>query len=1084
MPAMSIPCPARAARTLRAVGLALAVTSLTAPAPAQSDAWDVEAAHGPSFLFEEVFEEGTWISVDVAPDGEHLVFDLLGHLYELPITGGEARALTEGRSWNMFPRYSPDGESLAFTSDRGGSNDLWVLERRGGRLATSDERLRNVSDRTRPVFQGTWSADGEALYGTLLDMQVSFEVHRFELRGGSQRVRDADGRTPVNHWQENPRDGLAYFVHNAGSLPRSGPRLRTWDLVTGEQRTLVDRPGGAAAVRLSPDGARLAYVHRDDLVTELVVRDLDTGVERSVVRGLDRGRFESRGFYGCHPNIAWHPDGSAIYLSAGGRIQRVEVSTGVMTEVPFRARVRRQVDETIRHTVELPRGTSTTRSHRDARRTDVGVLYETLGDLWLRDEHGVTHRLTDSPEHEGAPTLLPDGRLAFTSWTDDGLGRLRVSELVRGDARKADAGWSLMPSEAAEGLPHDRSQVGSLDATHELVYLRGADDLRTGTRLEDQTRFELVHVPPAALIGMGAPRVVTEIEWSRNRYFKRRPWARHDGDEHVLFTEVEGGVLVLKRVHESGRDERLLARFPHATRAVLSPDGRWVAFREDHRTWVAPFAYVGRALSLGARSGGGTCTRVDEDDGDFFQWSADGQTLTWVRGRWFCEKRLEDILAGHEGEYALADLSRPFEVEAPDELLALTGVRVLSMDADDTVLEDATILVRGDTIEEVGVGLAVPDDATVLPLAGRTVMPGMLDAHGHYGSRDTLFGLVEQRHHGLLANLAHGVTTMVDVYGTTHRDHWISDMLRAGRMDGPRILSVGDPIFVTTYRDRMYRPIRGLGDAMDHARYEQDHGAVVLKDYSNHRRAARQQLAAACRDLGLNVVSESFGNPQMVLTELIDGYTGIEHTLGLAELYADVRALFAATEVGITPTLLVLYNGRPGQTWFHARERLWEDDKLLQFFRKDELLSTRRPTWAFEDEFHHPAMAATMKQLHDEGVLVQMGAHGELMGRGAHWELELLVHGGFTPYEALRVATINGYRHHGLDGQLGSIEAGKLADMVVLDADPREDIRNAQAIDLVLKNGVVHDGFDGSRVLPERRPYRKLYFQDPVGPTR
>jgi len=1025
--------------------------------PPQDDAWLVDAPHGPEQVFAGVYEEGTWISVDVSPDGRQLVFDHLGHLFELPIDGGDGRPLTSGRSWNMFPRYSPDGARIAYTSDAGGSNDLWVLERESG------ERT-NVSDERPPVFQGTWSRDGDALYGTALDLRVRFPVHRFNFHGTKQEVIPADGRNPVGSLHEHPSEPAIWFEHNDERLPASGPRIKRLDTRTGEIEVIVQRPGGAAAPALSPDGKQLAYVHRDDMETVLVVRDIASEEERVVLRGLDRGRLDSTSFYGCYPNLDWHPDGHRVFLSMQGGIRSVDVTTGEVVEIPFRVEHARPIVETARFPVPVPRDVATTRSHRWSQPLGNGLLFEALGDLWLLAD-GEHTNLTQTDDHETNPVYDPERKRIFlATWNDQDLGAIDVIELEGGRRRRLT------------GTP---SQYGSLALSPDggmLAFLRGDSAIRRGTHLESQTAFELVVTPTAGR--PGDERVVTEVEWSSNRYAKRPPTVRFSptGDE-LFFTEYVGDALTLRRIGLDGHEEKTLVTLPHATRAVISPDFEWIAFREYHRTFVSPFEFIGKELTISAADGLGFTKRVDARlDGDFTEWSADGERLYWTRGENHYEKSLADVLAGKEGATEVR-LSFPFAIDRPTGSLALTGVRVLTMDAELAVLEDATIVIEGDRIAEVGTDVPIPADAHVLDLSGRTVMPGMFDAHGHYGSPISALNVIEQRSYGLHANLAYGVTTMFDVYGTTQKDFWLSDMLLAGKVDGPRIYSVGDPIFVTKYRTKMHRPIESLADAREAADFNQGHGATALKDYSNHRREARQQLAQACRERGLNLVAESFADPQMNLTQLCDGFTGIEHTLGLSPLQRDVVDLFAATKVGLTPTLIVVYDGPSGETWFHQRERLWEDEKLLRFFHRDELMGLRRPTHYFEDEARHVSMAAEVKKLHDRGVLLQMGAHGQMMGLGAHWEVEMFVHGGFSPLEALQVATINGFRHHGLDGDLGSIERGKLADLVVLHADPLEDVRNTRHIDLVLKNGRVYSGEDGSRVLPERRSYRPMYFQ-------
>jgi hypothetical protein len=357
-------------------------------------------------------------------------------------------------------------------------------------------------------------------------------------------------------------------------------------------------------------------------------------------------------------------------------------------------------------------------------------------------------------------------------------------------------------------------------------------------------------------------------------------------------------------------------------------------------------------------------------------------------------------------------------------------------------------------------------------------MPGMVDAHAHYGSMLSQFNVIEGRIPGLESALAHGVTTMYELYGTDEKDSWIMDMLRAGKVDGPRLFTVASPVFgMRFFRPKLYRPIQSLADAREVVRFNKEMGATSLKDYAQFKRSERHLLATAAREMGMNVVCETAGNSLMNWTQMVDGMSGLEHSMGITPLYQDIVEMFKATDIGITPTLLVVYNGPSGQSYFQQRERVWEDPKLLNFANKDYLLTYRRTSFVWPEDHYSPEMATAMKKLFDNGVLINMGGHGQMLGLDAHWELELLVQGGFSPLEAIQCATINGAKYHGIDKDLGTLEVGKLADLVILEKDPTTNIKNTRTIKYVMKNGVLYNGMDASRLYPEPKEKGKMYFK-------
>ena len=179
----------------------------------------------------------------------------------------------------------------------------------------------------------------------------------------------------------------------------------------------------------------------------------------------------------------------------------------------------------------------------------------------------------------------------------------------------------------------------------------------------------------------------------------------------------------------------------------------------------------------------------------------------------------------------------------------------------------------------------------------------------------------------------------------------------------------------------------------------------------------------------------------------------------MAKIYEDVRQLWGQTKVGYTPTLVVGYGGIWGENWFYAHDKVWANERLQRFVPREILDErARRPFIAPEDEWNHFNNARISAELQDAGVSVLLGAHGQREGLAAHWELRMFVQGGMTPLEALRAGTLDGARYLGMDKDIGSLEPGKLADLVVLDANPLEKIENAEQVNLVMVNGRLFEG--------------------------
>ncbi|MCA1628101.1 MAG: amidohydrolase family protein, partial [Acidobacteria bacterium] len=303
-----------------------------------------------------------------------------------------------------------------------------------------------------------------------------------------------------------------------------------------------------------------------------------------------------------------------------------------------------------------------------------------------------------------------------------------------------------------------------------------------------------------------------------------------------------------------------------------------------------------------------------------------------------------------------------------------------------------------------------------------------------------------------------------------------SEMVKAGRMIGPRVFSTGYILYGAENSEKSV--VNGLEDARGHLERLKAVGAFSVKSYNQPRRNQRQQIIKAARETQMMVVPEGGSTYFYNMTHILDGHTGIEHAIPLAPLYKDAVTLFAKSGTGYTPTLIVGYGGIWGENYWYQKSEVWKKDRLLRFVPQGVVDSRSiRRMMTDDDDFYHFELAKTVKDVVRAGGKAQLGAHGQLQGLGAHWELWMLAQGGLTPLEAIRAGTLDGARYLGLDGDLGSIEVGKLADLMIMEQNPLVKLQNTETVSHVMINGVLYETGNMNEVYPQARTRPPFFWQ-------
>jgi Tol biopolymer transport system component len=1035
------------------------------------------------FRFDE--SQATWMSLDVAPDGKTIVFELLGDLYEMPITGGEAHCIACGLPFDSQPVYSPNGRSIAFVSDRSGNDNLWISAQDG----SNPRQISNLDDNT--VFiSPAWSPDGSAIYVSRFKPDINaFELWRYPIDSSNpkQITHPKYASDTPKEFRGNalgaalsPDGQYLYYEAKTGLGFDDDVTFPLWhiirrDLRTGQELTVVTAPGSAFRPGITPDGKQLVYATRYRGQTGLRIRDLETDEDTWLVYPVQRDDQEASASRDLLPRYAFTPDSQYLILNYGGLIHRIQLASHTVEAIPFVAHVDMPAGPAARQDIREDTGPVQARLIQTPGQSPDGrrIAFSALAHIYRADlASGQSQRVTHSEEPEFEPSWSPDGKsIVYVTWTTQG-----------GNIWLTDVEGSRDPIRLTDHPEFYNNPVFSPDGKS-IFAMRSSNYDHNHRHMEFPPFLaDLIQIP---VIG-GKTRVVV------SGVMKAIPQFTQAADK-VYINLADGLYEVSLKdgsykpvLHVTGPTWYFVDGTAPADAIKISPDGHWALAQITEQLYLLQIPQDGKPLDIELNKPNPLETRLTSVGADFFDWADHGKSITWAIGSTFFRQSLDSVRTGEVKPPSLPDRERAavkaFDIavtvprDTPSGTLLLRGATAITMRGEE-VIPNADILIVNDRIQAIGPrdSFPIPSQAVTRDVSGKYILPGFTDVHLHWA--DVRRGVLGLEDPGFLATLAYGITTGLDPSPLSIDMLAYQDLIDAGMMIGPRVFSTGPAVFSFNDLHSEEQTLNVL------RRYSEFYRIRNLKEYRTGNRRQREWVIQAARALHLHTTTEGALDMKLDMTQIQDGFPGNEHAFSAAPITGDIVQLFARSGTSYTPTLQIGNGGPPGQSYFYTANSPVDDPKLRHFlpgFFLDHKME--RMHWALPREYDFPQVAAGAAAIQRAGGLVGVGSHGELPGLGYHFELQALAAGGMTPMEVLRAATIGSSNTIGRGSEFGTLEAGKFADLQVLDKDPRLDIHNTLSIDQVMKNGRLYDASTLDEIWPRQRPLKPLWFQHGEAP--
>ena len=1086
--------------------------------------------------------EGTWTSVDVSPDGKYILFDMMGDLYRIPMAGGKAEQITKGIAFDSHPRYSPDGKRILFLSDRSGAENLWYIDmEKKDTVQLTKEINQNFTNATwTPDGNYIVYAKGKMilqLYMIHKNGGGGIQLTESPFAKAIDPAVSADGRYiyfstrngPWNYNAQLPQYELGVYDRETAKTNRITSRYGSafTPVISSDGKWLVygtryeDKTGLIIRDLQTGNEKWLAYpVQRDDqesIATMGVLPGMSFTPDSKALIASYGGKIHRIPV-----------DGSTITEIP----YEVDATLEIGPDVTFKYRV---ADSAYGAVTQIRDGVPSPDGKKLA-----FVALDRL--YVMDFPNGKPKRVTNHDFLEAQPAWSPDGNsLVFSTWNAHGGGLYKATLSGKGSLTRLTKDTALYQNPvynlSGDKIVFLRTNNQKFNESVGPFVDGSEDDIcwiseKGGSiKLIDHAkgRYNPHFVKDdSSRIYMNDNGSLISIRW--------------DGTDEKTLAKITGITTSGLINYKNGRpepshdcmlpeqttpDEIDITPPSPASQINMSPNGSRALAQVNNDIYLITIPKAGKPVNISvadAASAQFPARKLTEIGGEFPAWEADGKKIHWSLGstHWVYDvdraqdfddslriakkeearKKQDSLTKVKTDTLKIADQNKKdstankntaaapkkeepkykpieqdikiyYERDIPKGVLALRGGRVITMKGDE-VIENADILVVDNRIKQVGKSgsFEIPANAKVIDVSGKTLMPGFVDVHSHMWPQ---WGIHKNDVWIYAANLAYGVTTTRDPQTGTTDILTYEDLVDAGKIIGPRIYSTGPGVGFWFYNVKDSAQAESILQ-----QYSKYFHTNYIKMYLVGNRKQRQWIIQSARNQHLMPTTEGGLNYKLNMTNLLDGYPGHEHAIPVYPLYGDVINTIAASKMIVTPTLIVAYGGPWAENYFYETEKPYNDKKLQYFTPYAELAakSRRRGSWFMDEEHVFQKHAKSMNKLVRANGLAGIGSHGQLQGLGYHWELWAMQSGGMSNHDALKVATILGATGLGLDKDLGSLETGKLADILILDKNPLDNIRNSNTIRYVIKGGTMYDGNTCDEVYPVSRKYDRKEWMD------